>query len=140
MYTYHVAASAFSSKEKLAAPESSDDMSDERHNADFIANIASNVLSQQLRQTISLHNGKVFITAASIVVRCHVLDNRSMFRRPLLLRKLERMNLDGTRTAGKLRIPLTGYLMIGQHLNSSMVFRVPFRSARYFTVEIKNMA
>jgi len=51
-------------------------MSDDRHNPDFIANIAGNVLSAHFGQTIRLRTTKVFTTAASIVVRCAVLDNR----------------------------------------------------------------
>jgi hypothetical protein len=50
-------------------------MSDERHDPDFIANIAGKILSEQLSQTVSLRKRKVFTTAASIVVRCDVFDN-----------------------------------------------------------------
>src|SRR5690349_5694731 len=52
-------------------------MSDDRHNPDFIANIAGKVLSAQFGQPIRLRSKQVFTTAGSIVVRCDVLDNCS---------------------------------------------------------------
>ena len=49
-------------------------MIDERHDPDFIANVASSLLSKKLGEPIRLHKGKTFTTGGSIVVRCEVID------------------------------------------------------------------
>ncbi len=47
---------------------------DERHNPDFIANIAGDILSKRFGERIRLHKGEVFTTGGSIVIRCSVID------------------------------------------------------------------
>jgi hypothetical protein len=49
-------------------------MIDERHNPDFIAEVAGNLLSEKFGGSIRLRKGKTFVTGGSIVVRCDVID------------------------------------------------------------------
>src|SRR5205085_934654 len=63
-------------------------MIDERHDADFIANVASNLLSKKFEARIRLRKGKTFTTGASIVVRCEVLDVRPNLPASFIIKKV----------------------------------------------------
>jgi hypothetical protein len=52
-------------------------MIDERHDPDFIANVASNLLSERFGVRIRLRKDRTITTGGSVVVRCDILDARS---------------------------------------------------------------
>ena len=49
-------------------------MIDEKHNPNFIADVAGNVLSEKFGEKIRLQADKTFVTNGSVVVRCNVID------------------------------------------------------------------
>ncbi|MCA1624218.1 MAG: ecdysteroid 22-kinase family protein [Acidobacteria bacterium] len=62
-------------------------MNDERHNPDFIANVASSLLSEEFGGEIHLRAGETFITNGSVVVRCSVVDSGSNVPASVIVKK-----------------------------------------------------
>jgi hypothetical protein len=61
---------------------------EERHNPDFIASVASNILSEKFEEKIRLRKSNVFTTGGSIVVRCKVIDADFEFPASFMVKKV----------------------------------------------------
>ncbi len=63
------------------------EMIDKRHNLNFIADVAANVLFKKFGERINLLAGETFITNGSIVVRCNVIDSSSDVPTSVIIKK-----------------------------------------------------
>ena len=62
-------------------------MSDERHNPNFIADVAGSLLSEKFGGKVCLQAGETFITGGSVVVRCSVVGSSSDFPASVIVKK-----------------------------------------------------
>lgn len=62
-------------------------MIDERHNPNFIADVAGKILSEKFGERLHLSKSETFVTGGSIVVRCEVIDARTDFPSSVIVKK-----------------------------------------------------
>ncbi len=62
-------------------------MIDERHNPDFIADVAGKILSEKFGEWLHLSKSETFVTGGSIVIRCEVISTHRDFPVSVIVKK-----------------------------------------------------